>query len=138
MKKMINTAFAYMIVGLGAGVFYREFTKIQGFTGKTQLAVLHTHTLILGMFMFLIVALFFTKFNLDEDPKFKRFTLFYNLGLFSTLLMLTVRGTTQVLGMELSKGLNASISGVSGIAHILLTVGIMYLFSVLKRAANKL
>lgn len=88
--------------------------------------------------MFLIVALFFTKFNLDEDPKFKRFTLFYNLGLISTLLMLTVRGTTQVLGMELSKGLNASISGVSGIAHILLTVGIMYLFSVLKRAADKL
>lgn len=138
MKKMLNYAFTYMIVGLTTGVIYREFTKIMGFTGQTTLSVLHTHTLILGMFMFLIVALFFIKFDLDKDPKFKNFILFYNIGLISTIVMLSVRGTTQVLEMELSKGLNAAISGMSGLAHILITVGIMYLFTCLKKAASSI
>lgn len=138
MKKMINTSFAYMIAGLGLGVFYREFTKFQGFTGATTLSVLHTHALVLGMIMFLIVALFFTKFNLDEDPKFKKFYLFYNLGLITTLTMLFGRGLTQVLSIEMSKGLNASISGMSGLAHIIMTIGLMYLFTILKKAADSL
>ena len=136
MKKMINTAFIYMIVGLSSGVIYREFTKLQGFTGDTTLSLLHTHALILGMFLFLIVALFFTQFNLSKDPKFKRFYMFYNLGLITTLLMLAVRGVTQVLEMEMSKGLNASISGMSGLAHIFLTIGIVYLFQVLRNTAD--
>lgn len=38
MKKMINTAFVYMILGLVAGVFYREFTKFMGFEGLTTCA----------------------------------------------------------------------------------------------------
>ncbi len=42
MKKLINTAFIYAIVGMVAGVFYREFTKIIGFTGLSNLSVLHT------------------------------------------------------------------------------------------------
>lgn len=138
MKKMINTSFAYMIVGLTSGVFYREFTKLLGFTGKTQLSVLHTHTLVLGMMMFLIVALFFIKFDLNKDPKFKRFYIFYNLGLITTIALMIVRGVTQVLETPLSKGLNAAISGTAGISHILLTIGIMYLFSCLRKAASQL
>ena len=30
MKKLLNTSFGYMIAGLAAGVFYREFTKFTG------------------------------------------------------------------------------------------------------------
>lgn len=138
MKKMINTSFTYMIVGLTSGVFYREFTKLLGFTGQTQLSVLHTHTLVLGMTMFLIVALFFIKFDLNKDPKFKRFYIFYNLGLITTIALMIVRGVTQVLETPLSKGLNAAISGTAGISHILLTIGIMYLFSCLRKAASQL
>lgn len=132
MKKMINTSFAYLIAGLASGVFFREFTKFQNFEGYSQINVIHTHTLMLGMFMFLIVALFFTKFDLAKDKRFNRFYITYNLGLIMSIVMMLTRGITQVLAMDVSKGLNASISGISGLAHIIMTVGLMYLFSILK------
>lgn len=138
MKKMINTSFAYLIVGLVSGVFFREFTKFNNFTGYSQINVIHTHTLMLGMFMFLIVALFFMKFDLAQDKRFNRFYITYNVGLILSLVMMLVRGTTEVLLMDLSKGLNASISGISGIAHIIMTVGLMYLFSILRTQTKEL
>lgn len=136
MKKMINTAFVYLIVGLVSGVFFREFTKFNGYTEYSQLNVMHTHTLVLGMFMFMIVALFFMKFKMDEDKRFKRFYISYNLGLSLSLVMMLTRGITQVLDIEVSKGLNASISGLSGLGHIIMTIGLMYLFSILRSFAK--
>ena len=47
----------YMIAALVAGVFYRELTKFNQFTGKTTLSVTHTHLFILGVFVFLLLAL---------------------------------------------------------------------------------
>lgn len=43
MKKYINYAFSYAILAMVAGVFYREFTKLNGFMGKTALGVAHVH-----------------------------------------------------------------------------------------------
>ena len=37
MKRLLNTAIGYFIAASAAGVFYREFTKWNGFTGKTTL-----------------------------------------------------------------------------------------------------
>lgn len=45
MKKYINIAFIYGIAAIACGVFYREFTKFNGFTGKTTLAFTHLHLL---------------------------------------------------------------------------------------------
>ena len=137
MKKMINTSIAYMILGLVFGVFYREFTKFHGFVGTTQLSVLHTHALVLGMFFFLIVALFFSRFNLAKEPKFKKFYFFYNLGLILNLVMMVVRGVTQVLGTNLASGPNAAISGIAGLTHIILTIGLFYFYAVLRQFAKK-
>lgn len=52
MKKISNTAFVYTIVALVAGVVYREYTKVVGFSGKTNLSLLHTHLFTLGMLFF--------------------------------------------------------------------------------------
>ena len=57
MKRLLNTAIGYFIAASAAGVFYREFTKWNGFTGKTTLGFVHTHLFVLGMFLFLILAL---------------------------------------------------------------------------------
>ena len=43
------------------GVFYREFTKLNGYTGVTALGKVHTHLFLLGMVMFLIIAVFYTS-----------------------------------------------------------------------------
>ena len=52
MKRYINTALVYAILAMIGGVFYREFTKFNGFTAKTTLAFLHTHYFMLGMVFF--------------------------------------------------------------------------------------
>ena len=89
MKKISNTAFVYTIVALVAGVVYREYTKVAGFSGKTNLSLLHTHL---------------------------------------TSLMMAVRGFLQIQDAELSKAVNASVSGISGVGHILLGVGLILFF----------
>ncbi|MBP2098216.1 DUF2871 domain-containing protein [Enterococcus rivorum] len=127
MKKMVRTSMSYMILGLIFGVYFREFTKINDFTGVTQLSVLHTHTLILGMFFFLIVLLLEKNFNITQHKNYKKFYMFYNMGLGITLLMMLIHGTMTVLGIDSS----AAISGIAGLGHIILTVGLGFLFNVL-------
>lgn len=134
MKKMINTAFIYMIAGLVGGVFYREFTKFNGFVGKTSLGVVHTHLILLGMVVFLALALFVKVLpGLEENKRFKQFYTLYNIALPFMTTMFVVRGVVQVLAIELAKGPNAAISGVAGIAHILMAVALFMLFSALKK-----
>ena len=57
----------YMILGVASGLFYREFTKWNGFTGRTALGFLHPHLLMLGAFLLLIVALFTFHLPLLEN-----------------------------------------------------------------------
>ena len=53
-KRYANLALIYAVVAMVSGVFYREFTKFNDFSGQTRLSVLHTHYFMLGMFFFLI------------------------------------------------------------------------------------
>lgn len=138
MKKMINIAFGYAIAAMAGGVFYREFTKFNGFDGRTSLAFVHTHLFLLGMVMFLITALFVGSLKgLCRSKKWKAFMVIYNIGVPVTALMLLIRGVVQVLGIKASTALNASISGIAGIGHILTGVGIVLLFLCLKECAVK-
>lgn len=51
-KRYINTALLYAVLAMIGGVFYREFTKFNGFTGETTLGVVHTHYFMMGMVFF--------------------------------------------------------------------------------------
>ena len=113
-------------------VFYREFTKLNGFDGVTALGKVHTHLFLLGMVMFLLVALFAAQGDLMKQKTFRVFLRVYNVGVPLTAVMMAVRGVTQVLGMSLSAGASASISGIAGIGHILTGVGIILLLVSLK------
>ena len=48
MKKLLNTAFIYALAAMAGGVFYREFTKFNGFSGRTALGLVHTHLFLLA------------------------------------------------------------------------------------------
>lgn len=137
MKKLLNTGFAYAIAAMAGGVFYREFTKFNGFTGVTALGKVHTHLFLLGMFMFLITALFAKLGPVTEQKQYKLFFAFYNIGVPLTAIMFVVRGMFQVLKVELSAVTDAMISGFAGIGHILTGVGIIFLFLCLKKAFGK-
>lgn len=136
MKTYVNTAFGYAIAAMAGGVFYREFTKFNGFTGRTSLGLVHTHLFLLGMVFFLLAALLAKQTPLRRQKQAKAFYILYNTGVSMTAVMLLVRGLCQVLGTPLSKGLDAAISGVAGLGHILLGVGLVLFFLALKKAAD--
>lgn len=133
MKKVINMAFIYSILGLIGGLYYRELAKYQGFSGKTQLAVVHTHLFMLGMVMMLLVYLFTDRMNLHKDKRYKSFFIIYNAGVMLTAIMMTLRGTLQVVGFEFTKGLDSAIAGVAGIGHILVGLGFVLFMLMLKK-----
>ncbi len=134
MRKCIRYSFIYAIAAIFCGVFYREFTKFMGFSGKTSLAFTHLHFFALGTIMFLLIAIFSCITNLTEQKQFSRFMIFYNIGLPSMVIMFFIRGIAQVLGTELSKGMSTAISGVSGITHIIMTAAVVMLFSALQKS----
>ena len=138
MKKTVNTSFIYAILAMIGGVFYREFTKFQEFDGKTTLSVLHTHLFMLGMVMFLLVTICIRLFAIDRAKKYSAFFVIYNAGVCLTSVMLTVRGIVQVLGVELSSAQNSMLSGVAGIGHILIGVGMLFFFFSLKESVSTL
>ena len=92
MKKYLNISLAYAIAAMAGGVFYREFTKWNGFTGVTALSKVHAHLFMLGMMVFLVVALFAAHRNLKSQKTFRVFLWMYNIGVPLTVLMLLVRG----------------------------------------------
>lgn len=109
-------------IGCG-GVFYREFTKLNGFTSFTTLSVIHTHYLMLGMVFFLLLVVVEKNFHF-VDNKVLKYLLFYHIGLNLTVVMLTIRGVVQVLSLDVSSAV------LSGIGHLILGVSMnLVLFS---------
>ena len=106
-KRYANMAVVYAVIAMIFGVFYREFTKFNHFTGQTNLSVMHTHYFLLGMFFFLMLMLAEKVFSFS-DQKTGKLLIAYQLGLNITGLGFLMRGLTQVWGTTLSKGLDAS------------------------------
>ena len=98
---------------------------------------MHTHYFLLGMVFFLLLLLLEKSFSF-MGAKTKRVLTAYQVGLNLTAVMFVVRGVPQVLGTELSAGMNAAISGIAGIGHILLGISmVMLLLQVRKSVAEK-
>ena len=133
MKRYMNTALLYAIFAIAGGVFYREFTKFNGFTAKTTLSVIHTHYFLLGMVFFLLLLLLEKSFSFT-GAKTRRVLIVYHIGLNLTAVMFVIRGVTQVLVPTLSSGMNAAISGIAGIGHILLGVSMVILLVQIRRS----
>jgi len=134
MKKLINLSMLYAIAAIACGVFYREFTKILGYTGQTTLAFTHLHLFTLGTLLFLVLALFCVQSDLLHLRQFKIFMILYNIGLPFMVIMLFVRGIPQALNTTLTATASAAVSGIAGISHILLTVAIVMMFIAIKKA----
>ena len=133
MKRYMNCALLYSVLAMAGGVFYREFTKLNAFTGKTTLSVVHTHYFLLGMGVFLLLLLLEKNFSFTGSGTGKVLAV-YHTGLNLTALMFVVRGVTQVLGSPLTSGMDAAISGMAGIGHILLGISLLLLLLQIRRS----
>ncbi len=134
-KRYANLALVYAIIAMVFGVFYREFTKFNHFDGQTNLSVMHTHYFLLGMFFFLMLMMLEKSFSFS-DGGVGKILIVYQIGLNITGIGFLMRGLTQVQGNELSKGMDASISGIAGIGHILTGICIILLLLKIRKRAE--
>ena len=126
MKHYIKMALLYAVLAMAGGVFYREFTKFNDFTAQTNLRAVHPHYFLLGMVFFLLLLLLEKNFAFT-GVKTRRVLIAYHMGLNLTSIMLVVRGISQVLGLTISSGMDAAISGMAGIGHMVLGVSLVLL-----------
>ena len=135
-KRYANFALLYAVIAMIFGVFYREYTKFNGFTGNTRLSVMHTHYFLLGMVFFLLLMLLEKSFSFSSEKRVNALLILYQVGLNITGLGFLMRGLTQVQGAQPSAGFDASISGISGIGHIFLGVSMILLLLKIKKCAR--
>lgn len=122
---LFRSAVAWTAVGLVGGLAYREITKLAGFTGFTQLGLVHTHSLALGTTVFLAVLALGAALRLQKHRLMRWFLIVWNAGLALTVAMLAVKGTLQVRGDALAD--SAAIAGVAGLGHMTLAAGFVLL-----------
>lgn len=137
MKKVINTSFIYLILGLISGVFYREFTKLYESITHSVLADLHVHFLVLGMMFFLIVLIMLKVSDLEQNVWFIRFFIVYNIAFPLMMIMMCVRGVLQTMQIEVSTGVNGMIAGIAGLSHIGMLVAFLCFFKAVRIAFMK-
>ena len=106
MRRLYIASFAYMAAGVLSGLFFREFTKLNGFPegAPTQLGLAHTHLLTLGFIVLLIVLALEKVFALSRSRLFGWFFWLYNAGVILTSGMLIWHGILTVLGLAAAIG----------------------------------
>ena len=100
MRRLYLAAITYAALGLAGGLFYRAITHARGFTGDTQLALVHTHLLALGLLVMLIALGLDATLSISDSRSFSWFFTTYNAGLLITAAALTWHGLLQVLGLD--------------------------------------
>ncbi len=134
--QLLSSVTAYTVLGLAAGLFYREFTKANGYPEGLmgQLGLAHTHILTLGMIVLLIVLALERSFSLSSSRLFRWFFWIYNAGVVLTSSMLVWHGMLQVQSLESSK----MIAGLAGLGHMLVGAGfVLLLLSLFSRIRDE-
>ncbi len=135
MKKYIKYAIVFLSLGLACGVFYREFSKAYGVVNVyTTLGLAHTHFLVLGVAFVLLIGLVTDKLDKHNNKLFMRAFTAYCVGVTGAGLTMVTRGIFDVLVKSdkmlytVPSGLNGAISGIAGIFHAVLGVGLVLIF----------
>ncbi len=136
MKKMYWISLSYIVFGLVSGVLSHEIAYRTHFTGETSLSLVHPHAILLGGLVFLLLPLFMKAFAVEKQKSFQLFLWVYNIGLSMTLIFLAARGMSQLLTMPFPQFWDHMVGGLAGIGHIVLTVGLGFLFHALIRSAG--
>ena len=137
-KTILKASIWYFIFAMIFGVFYREVTKFTNFTGKTTLSVVHAHGIVLGTILFLILFVLSVSKNFGQGSLFSKFFKTYNIALPFMLIMLIVRGATQVFNVVITSTQSAIISGLSGLSHIIMLIAFIMLFRCLFQFCKEL
>lgn len=133
-RKNMDTGFILTIVGIFAGAFYREFTKFIGFSGTTSMSVMHTHLLTTGAIMFFLFALFFRVFAVEPSKKLRILLSLYLVSVVGNVAIMFARGLYEVMGWEITRTVNGTLSGLAGLDHTLLTVTLIWIINIVRKS----
>lgn len=117
-------------LGLVAGLYYRELTRSTGHSSGTQLAVTHTHFLVLGTIFGLVFLLLERQVQLSQSKFFQGFFWTWIAGTAVTVGAQLFKGSLQVLGDAAAD--SKALAGISGMGHITLTVAFILFFLALR------
>lgn len=117
------------MLGLIAGVFYRELTRMSDFTGETVLKGVHTHILVLGFVFFLVVLLLEKNLGISDLKSTKAWLITYQVALVTVVATMVARGVAQVKGFEI-----AGLSHMAGASHALLGIALIWFMILLGKA----
>ncbi len=137
MKSMYTLSIAYLAFGLFAGLFHHEAAYWTHFEGFSVLSRVHAHALVLGAAVFLLMPVLMKTFEIQKQKSFGWFVGLYNVGLVMTLGFMTARGVYQLFRLPMPSFADHMIGGLAGIGHVILTVGVGFLFHALLRTADK-
>lgn len=137
MKNMYKISLSYLIFALASGLFHHEVAYWTHFEGNSALARVHPHAMILGSAVFLVMPLMMHTFQIHKQKSFRFFLGFYNVGLVMSLAFMTARGAIQLFGLNTPSFVDHMVGGMAGIGHIILTIGIAFLFHALMKSCDK-
>ncbi|PID81171.1 MAG: beta-carotene 15,15'-monooxygenase [Clostridiales bacterium] len=127
-RNVAEMAFVYLIFGLAAGIFFREFSKAYDFSGSSSLANMHGHLIALGVIGLLIVyalLIVLQPKNPQLVKKMKLPLLLWHIGLSISVIMMMIKGMIEVLGYHYYGAIVAAVAGTAGIGHIVLGVALI-------------
>lgn len=132
-KNLLAISFSFLIMGLLGGVFYREFTKIYDFTAPGHLGKIHVHTLVLGFIILSILYAIVKNYSVEQIRVLKKPVHIYIAGVTFTLVCMVLIGIYEVVSLGQAVVKQAALDGVSGLGHIVLSVGLVWtLLSVIR------
>ena len=131
MQKYFKISSFYLLFGLLMGIFSREFTKLNNFSGDTVLKSVHSHILVLGFLFFKIVLLLEKNFTISNNKNFNKWIILYNIGLIYLIITLSVRGILQVIGSDFN-----GLSHIAGLGHAILGVSLVWFLVIFNKELN--
>lgn len=137
-KNLLVISFSFLIMGLLGGVFYREFTKIYDFTDPGHLGKIHVHTLVLGFITLLILYAIVKNYSEEQIRVLKKPVHIYIAGLIFTLASMALIGIYEVVSMGQEVVKQAALDGISGLGHIVLSVGLVWILLTVIRFEKRL
>lgn len=141
MRQSLQIGLAYTVFGLAAGVFERVFTSMYDYTGASALSTMHTHLIMLGTVIMLIVGILVSVLDIEDDGTLRSFFIIYNAGVALAVFGQLWRGVHQVLGTDYSTLVgwySGAIAATSGLGHGLIGAGLLLFFYIALRGLKRL
>lgn len=126
-QNIIGLSYTFLVMGLIAGVFYREFTKFYKYQADNHLSKLHVHVLVLGFLLMMILYLVVKEYDVKKILTIRTPLYVFVSGFTFTIVNMTLSGFYEVVSANRPIIKKAALEGLSGLGHIVLSIGIVWI-----------